>query len=295
VDSEDVAKALQAARASLSTLPNDDAQSLIAPVLQAIAEAERALRNPSAHPSSAAGQSERERELERKLRAHDEFSSMLSHELRNLLAPIVIEAEYLLQAARHSENSALPVDWLGARLEGFCRRLRKFVDLFNRIMDASRVTSGRMNLELEQVDLSEIVRDVCAGFEREATSARSSLRVDVPSSVTGLWDRQRLEQICTNLVSNAVRYGAGHPIEVYVRAEPQWAELLVRDHGIGIAAGDQQRIFERFERAGQGRNTGGFGIGLWIVRENCRAMGGSVEVQSGVGMGSTFTVRLPRG
>jgi signal transduction histidine kinase len=232
-------------------------------------------------------------ELERQLAAHEEFASMLAHELRNLLAPLVMQAEYLADAARQADAAALPSDWLNVRLEALCVRMRKFVETFNRIMDASRVTSGRIDLQLEEVDLSAVVREVCAGFEREAASARSTLVLDAPPRLIGVWDRLRLEQICANLISNAIRYGAGHPIEVSCSADHEWAVLNVRDHGIGIAEDDQQRIFERFERAAQ-RNTGGFGIGLWIVRENCRALAGEVGVQSRLGAGSTFTVRLPR-
>ena len=231
-------------------------------------------------------------DLQRQLAVQDEFASALAHELRNLLAPIVMQAEYLADAARQAEEP-LPTAWLNPRMEGLCARMRKFVETFDRIMEASRLTAGHIDLRLEDVDLSALVREISAGFEREASTARSVLTVEAPPQLVGRWDRLRLQQICTNLISNAIRYGAAHPIEVSVSGDGEWATLRVRDHGIGISDADQQRIFERFERGGQQRNPGGFGIGLWIVRENCRALGGEVTVQSRLSEGSTFTVRLP--
>jgi signal transduction histidine kinase len=295
VDIERVARALQDARIALQGPRADDAQASIASALRSIAEAEQALgsRATALQIASHGNAEHRVQELEQKLAAQDEFASALAHELRNLLAPIVMQAEYLLNATQQG-GTPLSAEWLGTRLAAFCRRLRKFVELFNRIMDASRVKAGRLSLELEDVDLSAVVHEVCASFDREAASARSTLSLSVPAQLPGYWDRLRLEQICTNLVSNAIRYGAGLPIEITASSHGEWAELRVRDHGIGIDPNDQQRIFERFERAGQRRNTGGFGIGLWIVRENCRALGGTVEVQSTPCKGSTFMVRLPR-
>jgi signal transduction histidine kinase len=297
VNRERVTQALREARVVLEGLRGEEAEA-VARLLHAIADAEHALRRSSpalSVPEQAHADMERQMyELKRELAAQDEFASALAHELRNLLAPIVMQAEYLLDAARQAGSGVLSVEWLSLRLASLCDRLRKFVAAFNRVMDASRVTSGRVHLELENVDLSAVVREVCAGFEREAATARSTLTLDVPSQVLGCWDPLRLEQVCTNLVSNAIRYGAGRPIEVSVRGEEEWAELRVRDHGIGIAEADQQRVFERFERAAQQRNTGGFGIGLWIVREICRALEGSIELQSTLGQGSIFIVRLPR-
>lgn len=249
--------------------------------------------DPEAAVQALRAAEERIAHLQRQLAVQDEFTSTLAHELRNLLAPIVMQAEYLADAARQT-GEPLPSVWLNPRLDGLCLRMRKFVETFDRILDASRLTAGHLDLRLEDVDLSALVREISAGFEREAAIARSTLSVEAPPQLLGCWDRLRLQQICTNLISNAIRYGAAHPIEVVVSGDEEWATLRVQDHGIGISESDQQRVFERFERGGQQRNPGGFGIGLWIVRENCRALGGEVSVQSRLAQGSTFTVRLPR-
>ncbi len=113
-------------------------------------------------------------------------------------------------------------------------------------------------------------------------------------SVTGHWDKLRVEQVVNNLVGNAIKYGMGKTVEVDLHAEYSTAILRVVDHGIGIDAAHQQKLFQRFERAVATRDYGGFGLGLWITREIVEASGGSVQVMSAPGQGSTFTVRLPR-
>ena len=138
-----------------------------------------------------------------------------------------------------------------------------------------------------------MVRDAVAStLEQFPTSAE--LVTVRARSVTGHWDAFRLEQVILNLLSNALKYGAGRPVEVSVQPEDEQAVLTVRDQGLGIPPEDQARIFERFERAASGRHYPGVGLGLWIVREMVQALGGTVTLDSRAGEGSTFTVRLPR-
>jgi signal transduction histidine kinase len=240
---------------------------------------------------------QRVRELERELEAHTSLLSTVGHELRNPLSPIFMQAQYLLDYVRQAQGGFVQSEWLIGHLEALCDRMQRFIAMLNRIMDVSRVAAGHLDLELESVDFSDVVREAASAFEREALAARSPLRIQIPERTIGVWDRLRLSQIVTNLVSNAIRYGAGKPISITLVvedvAEDPRVRLEVRDHGIGIAPEDQLRIFRRFERATQ-RRSGGFGIGLWIVHESCRAMGGSIEVESTPGEGSRFIVSLPR-
>jgi signal transduction histidine kinase len=110
--------------------------------------------------------------------------------------------------------------------------------------------------------------------------------------IVGRWDRMRIDQIVSNLLSNAIKYGENNPIEISVGREADRARLVVRDHGVGIAAADLPRVFERFERAAA-RHIGGFGLGLWIVRQVVDALGGTIAVESRLGAGSVFIVELP--
>jgi signal transduction histidine kinase len=235
----------------------------------------------------------RVQELEAALQAHDEFLSTLGHELRNPLAPILMQAQYILGVVQQGKDRPPSTEWLASRLEVLCRRLQKFVHTLNRLMDVSRISAGRLTLVFEDVDLAATIRELSAGFDRELELSKSELRIDAPRSLVGRWDRLRIEQIGTNLLSNAIRYGAGRPIDVSVEGDGKVARLKVRDYGVGIAMADQERIFQRFERVTKQPQSGGFGIGLWIVLQSCRAMGGSIEVRSELGKGSEFIVTLP--
>jgi signal transduction histidine kinase len=120
-----------------------------------------------------------------------------------------------------------------------------------------------------------------------------TLRFEAGENIVGRWDRARLDQVLTNLLGNAIKYGKGSALELTVRRLGAEARLSVRDHGIGIAPEHQARIFGRFERAVSERHYGGLGLGLWIAREVVDALGGTIRCESGLGQGSTFTVVLP--
>jgi signal transduction histidine kinase len=173
------------------------------------------------------------------------------------------------------------------------RQVRRLSDLINDLLDVARISGGRLKLHFEEVELASLVRDVVSRFELEAE--RLGARIEVRADVTfvGRWDRLRLEQVVTNLLSNALKYGAGKPIHVGVEAQGGQARLTVRDEGIGIEPRLRARIFEKFERAVSDRHYGGLGLGLYISRQIIETLGGSIEVESTLGQGATFTVLLP--
>jgi signal transduction histidine kinase len=111
--------------------------------------------------------------------------------------------------------------------------------------------------------------------------------------MVGSWDRLRVEQVLTNLLANAIRYGAGGPIDVTLKGEGGEAILEVTDHGPGVPERDLQRIFGRFERASSMRNYGGLGLGLYVARQIIEAHGGSISALNPATGGARFTIRLP--
>ena len=131
-------------------------------------------------------------------------------------------------------GQAIPAEWARGQLRRIEQRLHRLLETLDRLLDVSRLSSGRVDLEFETVDLAEVVRDVVGSFEAELAVARCEPRVTTPAAVMGWWDRLRLDQICRNLVSNAIRFGAGHPIHVTVEADDTDATLIVRDYGVGI-------------------------------------------------------------
>ncbi len=235
-------------------------------------------------------------ELEVELKIRDEFIIAAAHELRNPISPLVLHAQRIASAASKAADGTVQAKWLEDQMAMFQRRLGRFLSALHRILDISRLHSGSIDLVLEPVDLSEVVREVVGGFERELSASHSELTLSLEPSVSGSFDRMRVEQIVSNLVSNAIRYGNSAPIEVSLRrvgsGDTPYAALTVVDQGVGIDEADHQRIFERFQR-GSAANRAGFGVGLWIVRELCEAMGGSVQVRSTAGEGASFLVMLP--
>jgi signal transduction histidine kinase len=223
------------------------------------------------------------------IRERDEFLSIASHELRTPLTSLALQSESL-----RAKAARLQLEDVAKKAEVIRRNVDRLARLVASLLDLSRITAGRLELELEPFDLAELAREVVARFEDEARRAGCKLELVAPEPVPGSWDRLRLDQVLTNLVSNAIKYGPNQPVEVGVKGHGELAIVTVRDRGIGISAADQARIFERFERAVSKRSYGGFGLGLWIVREIVESLAGTVRVESAPGEGATFTVELPR-
>jgi signal transduction histidine kinase len=190
-----------------------------------------------------------------------------------------------------AQRDAVSKEWVGDRLHQATDDVGTLIRLVHNLLDVGRIGGGRLDLEPEDVDFGTVVGAVLNRFRQQF--AKGQLVADLPS-VPGYCDRLRYEQIVTNLVSNAIKYGYGKPIEVRLRPDGDRVTLSVADHGIGIEPGQRERIFERFARAVPRRRYGGFGLGLWIAHETARAMGGALSVDSEVGVGSTFSVSIPR-
>jgi len=242
-------------------------------------------------------QAERERlleELQSALRARDDFLMVASHELRTPLTSLQLTASSVLRQLERANGRPLPAEMLDDRMRTVKRQLDRLEQLIATLLDVSRIGVGRLDLQLEEVDLVEIAEEVLARLRDEAGRQSVALTLTRPPSLVGRWDRSRVDQILTNLVTNAIKYGQGKPVEIMIAGDPAHAELRVVDHGIGVAPEQQERIFGKFERAASQRNYGGLGLGLWITRELVELMRGTVRVESTAGNGATFIVSLPR-
>jgi signal transduction histidine kinase len=173
------------------------------------------------------------------------------------------------------------------------RQVRRLAGLIDELLDVSRITSGKLHILPEPVDLGALLRDVVTRFEPEAERVHSEVELDVIRNPTGQWDRLRLEQVVENLLANALKYGGGQPVRVIADICDGQAVISVEDHGIGIAPDALDRIFGRFERAVSERHYGGLGLGLYVARQIVGAMEGNISVTSRPGEGATFTVELP--
>jgi signal transduction histidine kinase len=247
--------------------------------MRVVAEAER--------DRLLANECEARHQAELAISARDEFLSIAAHELRTPLTSLQLSVQGLLSSAGVPESSPL-----ARPLRLIERQTRRLTRLVNDLLDVSRIASGGLVFALGPVDLAELVGAVTERFDPDLQRARCPLELDLAPAV-GRWDRARLDQVITNLLSNAIRYGAGKPITVAVRTEGDRARLTVTDQGSGIAPDRLPRIFDRFERGGVSRNYGGLGLGLYIARRIVDRLGGTLSVESEVDRGSSFTVELP--
>ena len=229
-------------------------------------------------------------ELEQLLQARDEFLSIAAHELRNPMHSLLLQVSAALQLAR--QQGVAP---LVRRLERVQHIVDRYVKRASLLLDVGRMSANRMHPQLESVDFAEVVREAVESYAPEAVFNRSPLSVHAPTRLEGRWDRLALEQIVSNLISNAIKFGAGASIDVSLESkQDNSVQFQVHDRGIGIAEVDQGRIFGRFERlAAQPGHPAGAGVGLWLVRGLVEAHGGTIEVQSEPAQGATFTIILP--
>lgn len=220
----------------------------------------------------------------------DDFLSVAGHELRTPLTALTLQLDRVHRQV-HKEAGTAELLPQVQRALGQVERIGRLV---GDLLDVARLNSGRLELDLDQTDLCSLAREVVERFADQAQRVGCALEVTVPATCVGSWDRTRLDQVMTNLLSNALKYGAGKPVELEVTCTDERARVRVVDHGIGISDHDRVRIFERFERAVSDRHFGGLGLGLWISREIVRAHGGTIEVTSQPAVETVFSVELPR-
>lgn len=242
-------------------------------------------------------------ELRESLRVRDEFLSIASHELRTPLTSLSLQIQMLeknirLQCQEGEKRDKAASELIPrnlARTVAVCsQQAKKLERLLDELLDLTRIRTGKMTLEKRETDLSALVRQV-VGREYHGTPEARFVSLHLASSVVGYWDSERIEQVVTNLLSNAFKYGEGKPIEVYSSIDEATGDglLEVQDHGPGIPEEMKERIFERFERGVGPTKVSGLGLGLYIVRRIVQAHAGTVTVRSSPKRGSRFIVRLP--
>jgi len=225
------------------------------------------------------------------VRLRDEFLVVASHELKTPLTPLQLQLDGLRRAL---ERAGPMAPGLAARVDAAARQVARLGRLVNELLQGAMLAGGRLALEREEFDLGEAAGAMVERLRDEAVRGGCELRLSCEGPLAGRWDRVRVEQVLANLLSNALKYGAGRPVDVGIRAIDSAVAISVADRGIGIAPEDAERIFGRFERAVPVHHYGGLGLGLFVVRRIAEAHGGRVTVSSRPGEGAQFTVVLPR-
>jgi signal transduction histidine kinase len=230
------------------------------------------------------------RQAKEEVRARDEFLSVASHELRTPVTALRVQLQ-LLGKVVERVGAPDPVRERVASLDGQVRRLAGLVEA---LLDLSRIRLGRLELSREPVDVAALAGDVAAPYQADLDLAHgSSVTVVAPGSVVASLDRVRIEQVLANLLGNAVKFGEGKPVEIRVEGHAGGVRIEVVDRGVGIDAGQLDRIFGRFERAAPAHHYPGLGLGLYVAREIVEAHGGRIVARGEPGKGASFSVELP--
>lgn len=235
---------------------------------------------------------ETQRMLTQALMTRDEFLSIASHELKTPLTSLKLQNQIRRRALAKSSNSFSP-EKVAKILDDDGRHIQRLVHLVDEMLDLSRLNAGKLELVREPMDLCLVVQELIERFSSSFEAAGCELTVAYQGPVMGVWDRSRIEQVVLNLMTNAMKYGAGKPVSIRVAEEGGHGLFVIQDQGVGIAQEDHHRIFHQFERAQTGRHLQGLGLGLYITAQIVAAHSGAIGLQSEVGRGATFTVKLP--
>ena len=235
------------------------------------------------------------REVERAVEKRDDFLSIASHELKTPLTSLGL---FLDACRRELERGKAPdLERMRTRLDRASGQLDRVTSLVNRLLDVSRISAGRLELDVAEADLGALITDAVGRLRDQASKVGCELRLAIQAGADELrlrCDASRLDEVVTNLLANALKFGVGRPVDVQVGVGGDGLELRVSDHGPGVRAEDRERIFERFERTAEARNIGGIGLGLWISKQIVVAHGGSIRLDGEALHGATFIVQLPR-
>ncbi|WP_437973387.1 AAA family ATPase [Sorangium sp. So ce295] len=232
-------------------------------------------------------------EAQEAIQRRDEFLVVASHELKTPLTTLQMQVQRGERLLRRRSFADVPPERIEAMFQILGRQTSRLGRLVDELLDVTRLNAGRLTLARAPVDLAALAREVVERMRPQLAASHCRTQLELEEPVVGCWDPSRIEQVIINLLSNAMKYGAGRPILVGARRQADRALLIIRDEGIGIGAADQGRIFERFERAVSVRNFGGLGLGLYIARSIVASHGGSIRVESKPGAGAAFVVELP--
>ena len=241
---------------------------------------------------------ETQADLQRAVRMRDDFVSLVSHELRTPLNTLFLEVQMRRVHLGKGDAQALSPKNLEAMVQREERQIQSMVRLIDDMIDVSRLRRGVLPIRYAKTQLTHVIQRAVDGLAHRSNEAGVDIQLSIAKDVEGLWDEFRIEQVISNLLSNAVRHGHGKPVEVH--AEPKSHPLgqagvliHVRDHGAGIAPGDEERIFGQFERGANQGGTLGMGLGLFIARQLVGAHDGELTLASNTPQGATFAVWLP--
>lgn len=234
-------------------------------------------------------------ELKDAILARDEFISIASHELKTPMTSLRLINEFKQHQIKINHPEAYrpeSIDQYMVKTNDILSRMDRLID---DMLDISRIRTGKLTLRMAPADLVEVAKNVLEHFQAIfAAHSIEPISFQAPDQVLLDFDKMRIEQVIQNLLQNALKYGKGKKVEVFINDFPDKVQLTVKDQGMGVAPEKQQRIFERFERAVLPSEISGLGLGLYISSEILHLHQGNITLESTLGVGSSFTFELPK-
>jgi len=228
------------------------------------------------------------------IKSRDEFMSIVSHELKTSLTVMLLKLHSELDTIRNAPLANFSVVRLMEVLKNSEKQIARLKSMINDLLDVSLITTGRMDLQREDVDLVVVANQITQSFSELLKRKKYKIRIIAKTPVVGKWDKVRIEQAITNLISNATKYGESKPIEITISKNSNQAKFIIKDHGLGIPSSEQKIIFDLFKRAaGNGEYKKGLGVGLFITSQIVRIHGGKIKVVSIPARGTSFIIELP--
>jgi PAS domain S-box-containing protein len=222
----------------------------------------------------------------------DEFIAIASHELKTPLSSLNLSLQLLRRGL--SSDAPISADEVVHLVDSSLRQVTSLTTLINDLLDVTRIQSGKLSLNLQNIDLNKAVRHTVEQLSEPLKVAGCHVELDLHDEIVGKWDPSRIEQVLTNLVSNIIKYADNRPAKISTCRQDGSALLVVQDSGTGIRKEDQSRVFERYQRAAPSKSAaGGLGLGLYVVKQIIDQHRGSIHLESDLGKGTKFSIQLP--
>ena len=217
---------------------------------------------------------------------------VISHELRTPLASLKLQIELLTELGRRQAEAP---GWADAskRIDNCTRPLNRLEHVVEELLEAARVHAGDIEVKRERVELAQLVRDCHQQLAARAAAEGCSLTLDLDERAVGSWDREKLTQVVSNLLSNAIEYGRRRPIHVTLQTQGAQAVLSLQYRGLPVSREDCERLFQPLSVPDTAHHPGGVGVGLYVSRELVRVLGGTLSLESTPEAGTTLRAALP--
>lgn len=227
------------------------------------------------------------------IKARDEFLSVASHELKTPLQSLTLQNQMRKRNLKNGMVEAFSPKNIECMVDSDLKHLSRFNRLIDDMLDISRIREGKLTFLKQRIDFASFIEDVLERFRPQLEAVGCYLSLTLIKSSWVDIDTYRIEQVIVNLLTNAMKYGAGKPIKVIVLRNGDFIQLEVHDQGPGVKTEDEKRIFERFERAIPSSEVSGLGLGLYISRQIIEQCQGKLYLESTLGKGSVFIMKIP--